>query len=102
MNFRAILVTVAVVGTLAGCTHSRPIYLPDGREGHYVNCSGGYRNWGACYETASKVCGVSGYEIVERLGDNPQVDISQSSGVAVAQSKSRSTGRRSFIIACKQ
>ena len=81
MNFRAILVTLAVLGTLTGCRHSRPVYLTDVREGHYVNCSTVFRNWGSCYETASKVCGASGYEIVERIGDSPQAAVSQCSGV---------------------
>lgn len=54
---------------LYGCTTQRTVYLPDGRQGLSINCSGTMQSWEACYIKASDICGSSGYEIVAQNDD---------------------------------
>ncbi len=54
---------------VSGCATSKKIYTSSGREGYSINCSGSALNWGMCYEKAGELCGVRGYEVLEKSGD---------------------------------
>lgn len=82
---------------LAGCANTSKTYLPDGREGHSINCSGTARHWGMCAEAAGSICGARGYDIIARDGEQGAVaSVSGNSGFA------SSTYNRVMLIACKR
>ena len=64
---------VLALGSLAGCATKSPmsptITLPDGSQGHRVDCSRSSGSWGQCYEKAGEFCGPSGFYEVERYED---------------------------------
>jgi hypothetical protein len=75
-----ILVTMLVL--LAGCASSNQTYAPDGSVAHSLNCSGTARNWGMCYEKAGEICGSSGYDVVQKSGEQGATVSGSSSGTS--------------------
>jgi hypothetical protein len=61
-----ILLTVVLLG---GCATAKKTYTSEGKEGHSINCSGTYLNWGLCFEKAGEICGSKGYEVLEKSSD---------------------------------
>ena len=49
---------------IAGCASSEPTFLPNGAEGHSIDCSAEGYDWGGCYNMAGDTCGSKGYEII--------------------------------------
>ena len=45
---------VALLVSVAGCTQSQEIYMPDGSKAHLIQCPG---NLGDCYAKANEICG---------------------------------------------
>ncbi len=64
---KAALVCAAVL--LCGCTTQKTIYLPDGRQGYSINCSGAANSWEQCFTKAGEICKANGYETVTKAGD---------------------------------
>jgi hypothetical protein len=62
------LCALAALAIASGCASSKPLYLPDGRQGHSIKCDGAALNWGLCYEKASELCQARGYDIVSKEG----------------------------------
>jgi hypothetical protein len=81
---------------LAGCAQHKTTYLPDGRHGHSISCSGGALNWNLCYEKAGELCKARGYDVISKEGD-------QSSSVAGTQYGvyGGTNVTRTLLIACK-
>lgn len=52
--------------TLSGCAMSSQTYLPDGRQGYSIDCSGSMLNINVCYKKAADICQSNGYEIVNQ------------------------------------
>lgn len=81
---------------LTGCATQESVYLPDGRQGFAITCSGTDLNWDDCYAKAGNVCRSKGYEIVRRDSDT---------GASAAATQYGAYGgtiqRRSLLIACK-
>lgn len=55
-----------LVALTASCATSSKTYLPDGREGYVVQCSGSAVGWGDCEAKAGNLCGPNGYEVESR------------------------------------
>lgn len=77
---------------LAGCANSRGTYLPDGRRGYAIDCSGSARTWQMCETKAGDLCGSRGYEVVSRTGDQ---------GAVASGYFASSVMTRGMTIACK-
>jgi hypothetical protein len=101
---------------LTGCAAARTTYLPDGRQGHSIDCSGSALNWGFCERKAGDLCQARGYDIVsaqgEQIPQSFQIASSRAQGTADARgaqfsSTSDSVGaassnvHRTLLIACK-
>ena len=87
---------ILVALLLAGCVQHKPIHLPDGRQGHSINCGGQDFSWNHCYEKAGEICGSRGYEIVARDSDQSSSVVGTQYGVAGGTKASRT-----MLIACK-
>lgn len=90
-------IVIAVVASLiAGCATQKDVYLPDGRKGYSISCSGAALNWELCYAKAGEICQAKGYDIVTRSDEH---------GAAVAGGQwgvyGGTTANRSMMIACK-
>lgn len=82
----AVMRYLALAIFLSGCTVTGvPTYTPDGREGYAINCGGALHNWSQCYTEAGKLCGASGYDVVDKTKP-PLIG---------------NTERRSLVVACK-
>lgn len=88
---------IFAISTLPGCATSRQTYTADGEIGHSINCSGGALTWGICYEKAGQVCGVKGYEVLEKSGERGASVVANSTVGLIGGS----THIRSMIIKCK-
>ena len=80
-----------------GCATAKQIYLPDGRAGYNVVCSGSALNWGLCYEKAGEICGEEGYTVIEKIGDEGAVVSGNQYGVYGG-----SVINRNMLIVCGQ
>lgn len=90
-------IAVLAVLALAGCATAKTTYLPDGSQGHSIQCSGTALNWGMCYEKAGALCGAKGYEVVTRSGDQGAIVSGSQTGVFGG-----SVMNRSMLVKCKQ
>lgn len=81
---------------LTGCTTEKAVYLPDGRQGHALECSGTAQTWNDCYAKAGEVCKAAGYEVLSKTSDQQSIlTASQYSVVGGTVQK------RAMVIACK-
>jgi hypothetical protein len=48
----------------AGCSSQRATYVPDGRRGYVITCSGLLSSWSSCLVKAGRACGNHGYETI--------------------------------------
>ena len=87
---------IVIALLLAGCVQTKSIHLPDGRQGHSINCSGQDFSWNQCYEKAGEICGARGYEVVARDGDQSSSVVGTQYGVIGGTKVSRT-----MLIACK-
>lgn len=69
---KKVLLIMALVSitSLQGCATASQTYLPDGRMGFNLNCSGSMLNWGVCQEKAGEICGARGYDVISHQGEN--------------------------------
>jgi hypothetical protein len=49
---------------LAGCGTQHATYVPDGRRGYVITCSGLLSSWSSCLVKAGRACGNHGYETI--------------------------------------
>jgi hypothetical protein len=49
---------------LAGCSSQHATYVPDGRRGFVVTCTGLLSSWSSCLVKAGRACGNNGYETI--------------------------------------
>jgi hypothetical protein len=81
---------------LAGCATQKTVYLPDGRQGHAIECSGTDLSWNDCYAKAGETCKARGYDVVTRNEDkNYSAAVTQYGGAGGTIAK------RTLLIACK-
>lgn len=87
------MTTLLVSGLVAtGCATSKPAYMPDGRQGHVIDCSSEFLTWGQCYEKAGQLCKDKGYE---RVAEKADESVSASGWYA------SSSNSRTLVVACK-
>ena len=96
------------VGIIGGCATSSQVYLPDGRQGHVINCRGTANSWGSCYQKAGEICESRGYDTYMRdsqrgwvASNTSGANISPSGGSAYSSGFAGSTINREMMIACK-
>ena len=49
----------------AGCSTQHATYVPDGRRGFVITCSGVLSSWSTCLINAGRACGNHGYETIK-------------------------------------
>lgn len=81
---------------LASCATQKTVYLPDGRQGYSIACSGAALTWEMCYDKAGQICQIRGYDIVSKTDEQGAVVSGSQWGVFGG-----STYNRSIMIACK-
>ncbi len=79
MRFLFVFFVVVVV---SGCASVSESYAPDGRKSYALNCSGNARGWDKCFSKAGELCRTSGYDILDRIGED-------------------NSSERSMVISCK-
>ncbi len=81
----------------SGCATAKTTYLPDGRPGMSINCSGSALSWDYCYRKAGEICGNLGYDVVAQSGDTGSVVSGNQYGVYGG-----SIMTRTLLIGCKK
>lgn len=94
------LITLLALLALVGCASSKTTYLPDGRAGYSLDCSGTARNWGMCYEKAGELCGAAGYDVIQRNGETGEA-VGGSASLGGASIYGSSLHFRTMMVACK-
>ncbi len=97
------LYPVVLLSVLSGCgvaASSMQIYTAEGKRGYSINCSGGDRNWGLCYQKAGNICKERGYEVLEVTGEAGTVTAVKS-GTGMSTATTTTTHNRIMIIQCK-
>lgn len=87
---------LAVAVAITGCATQKSVYLPDGRQGHSINCSGSALSWDLCYQKAGETCKAAGYEILSKDGEQGSSVTGTQYGVFGG-----TTMNRTLLIACK-
>ena len=82
---------------LGACATSKEVYTTDGTRGFSINCSGSMLNWDSCYERAVELCSASGYEVLEKIGEEELIKQSDHSTL-----NRGSIVHRRMIINCMQ
>ena len=65
-NYLIVLLSTVIPGA---CATSKEVYTADGTRGYSINCSGSMLNRDSCYERAGEKCSTSGYEVLEKTGE---------------------------------
>ena len=98
---KSFVFSTALLTLLGGCATVQETYAPDGRKAFTFNCSGLARGWDKCYTAAGQKCGASGYDILDRTGEDATV-----AGVGGNQTgfggSFAKTQERSMLVACKK
>lgn len=92
--------SVIVLAALAACATSRPTYLPDGRLGHSVTCSGAALSWANCETKAGDLCKANGYDVASATQDGAPIVWGQAT-TQTAQITAGTVINRTMLIACK-
>jgi hypothetical protein len=103
-----IVVIVVTATVLFGCASASEVYMPDGRKGYALNCSGMARDWGMCLKAAGEMCQVKGYDIFMRDASTGSIASIQASGNFSPYSGSYGASgfgstvfNRELLVACK-
>lgn len=100
--------SVVLVFVLSGCISNKPMYLPDGSQGHNIQCNGQLYSIADCFQKAGELCGSKGYELLNREGQ--VLPYSDAAGGVQADSQrlnaayvshSGSIVHRSIFVRCK-
>jgi hypothetical protein len=85
---------------MASCVTADKTFLPDGRQGLSIDCSGSALNWGMCERKAGDICKERGYDVVSAKQDGAPIvwgQANQASGAVYAGA----VINRTLLIACK-
>ena len=94
MRFFVVLILIFLLG---GCATIRESYAPDGRKAYTLNCSGLARGWDKCLASAGEMCGLAGYDILDRNSEDKATASADRSGFFAAKTK-----ERTMLIACRK
>lgn len=81
---------------LGGCATASNTYLPDGKQGLSIDCSGEAMSWAKCYEKADASCAGTGYTIVGTDGSSAVKESEKTMGVDLGNFTSRTV-----VVMCK-
>jgi len=57
--------TSLLIVALTSCAGQRATYVPDGRRGFVVTCSGLLNGWSTCLVKAGRACASRGYDTIQ-------------------------------------
>jgi hypothetical protein len=95
---------IVCAAAVTGCALPVKTKLADGSDGYLLNCSGIARGWGDCMQSAGRVCGSSGYEVVNKSEGRGVIGSATGSNAGAYSSNSAfvtSTHNREMLIRCK-
>lgn len=95
MNNRVLMSLFSALALSACAAPLKHTYMPDGRLGYAIDCSGQGNSWVGCYQLAGELCGVSGYDIMQIASDEARI----SSSTPYA-SISNTVVTRTMVVAC--
>jgi hypothetical protein len=108
MHYVLLAAIAAGAISLAGCSSSKQIYTQDGQQGHVVTCTPAWTggivgqvaaastSWGQCYEKAGELCGATGYDIIQQVGENGAYGQAGNNVGFVS-----TTNNRTMVVKCK-
>lgn len=89
------LAILAAFLAISACTTDKPINLPDGTQGHLIQCNGAAQSIADCQMLAGQIC-PRGYNVVSKDGEASTVGfLSGNSGFIGPMA------RRSMMVSCK-
>jgi hypothetical protein len=91
---RCLVVLLTLV--LTGCTSTKPVATPDGRQGFTVGCSGNMLSWEDCFERAAEICGGRSYDVFTSRDEGSALVAAEPQHLSSSSAKTRS-----MVIACK-
>ena len=91
------IITLLFIALLTSCATVTSTYTPNGDKGYTLNCSGTARGWDKCYKAAGDLCGVKGYNILDRSDEDVAV-----AGASAYSFFATKTNERTMLISCKQ
>ena len=92
-----LMLCLATTASLFGCVSIDNVYLADGSVGHEISCDGRELSIETCFEKATELCGISGFETVTREGISTGRSIAKGS----TDSNSGPFATRSILVRCK-
>lgn len=101
MRVNALILILGSAAAISGCASASKTYMPNGRDGYSINCSGAARNWGMCYEKAGEICGTKGYEVLRKDEGRGAIASMNSSGYS-SSGFAGTTHARSMLIQCRE
>lgn len=82
---------------LCGCVRAKQTHTPTGGAGYTITCTGKAANWRMCYWRAKRICGATGYDVIDRSLENKPVVVDDARyGLYASQMK-----HRKLVIACR-
>jgi hypothetical protein len=90
------LLVLTTVLALSACATSKQTYMPDGRSGYTIDCSGQALSWGGCFQKAGELCGSKGYDTLAQAGDEGSTMAANQYGLYGG-----AVITRSMVVACK-
>lgn len=94
---KGVMLVLTTALALSACATAKETYMPDGRLGYNINCSGQALSWGECYQKAGEICGGKGYDILAQTGDQGSTMAANQFGLYGG-----AVITRSLVVACKQ
>jgi len=67
------MATAWVALSLTACSSVHATYVPDGRRGYVVTCSGFLDGWSSCLVKAGRACGNRGYDTLKGGEDDRSI-----------------------------
>lgn len=92
-----LMLCLATTVSLFGCVSIDDVYLADGSVGHEISCDGRELSIETCFEKATELCGVHGFDTVTREGISTGRSIAKGS----TDSNAGPFATRSILVRCK-
>lgn len=71
---KRLVLLLAALALVAGCSAPAKTYEKKGRKGLNINCSGLTSSWERCEQQAASACGEGGYKVLARAGAGQSVE----------------------------
>jgi hypothetical protein len=100
LQLHAIAIGGLFVTIASSCATEHESYGQDGRKAYALNCSGMARGRDKCFSAAGNICGVSGYDVLDRSDESAAVESAGGSRGSFSAAYIQ-THERSMLVACK-